>query len=126
MVGGMTNNAKDKSQRKAPFFCLFGDPHLHKAFPTFAPRGEETPQRGCPSPMGFNLSLGPWTRPLTLSHNPECLQVKIEAMTRARSPKDLLVHSSYFIDDKTGIQVRAWLAGGHMASAWRRVSCTCA
>lgn len=36
----------------------------------------------------------------------------IEAMARARSPKDLLVHSSYFIDDKTGIQVRAWLAGG--------------
>lgn len=52
MVGGMTNNAKDKSQRKAPFFCLFGDPHLYRAFLTFAPGGEETPQRGCPSPTG--------------------------------------------------------------------------
>lgn len=67
MVGGMTNNAKDESQRKAPFSCPLGDPHLYEAFLTFAPQGEETPQRGCPSPPGFNLSLGP----LTISHNPE-------------------------------------------------------
>lgn len=63
MVGGMTNNAKGKSQRKAPFFCLFGDPHLYEAFLIFAPpMGGDTTER---------LSFSNRTRPLTFSHNPE-------------------------------------------------------
>lgn len=39
-------------------------------------------------------------------------------MARTRSPKDLLAHSAYFTDDKTGIQVRAWLAGVGGGGIW--------